>query len=339
MEGTGDMKITIKEIAKMANVSIATVSKVINNHPQGVSKSKREEIKALIKQYNYMPNAAAQSMVTQKTQCIGLLISDILNPFFQNLARGVEDYCIQSGYSVFLCNTDDKPEKYLNYIKAMLSKNVDGLIVVGYPEEVEEELNQLLYNKKVVVIGRSTSLSKYCRITTDEIAVCFEMTKYLIEMGHAHIACIGGRIGNPIHRERLEGYKKALDHFDIPYDSSLVYEGNFKLEDGYKYGKEILEEGKATAVFCFNDMIAQGVYRVCREYDKKIPEDMSVVGFDNVYMSELITPPLTTINQPSYQLGEECSRMLVKWIDEGVLEKEYINFDNELIIRKSVKRQ
>lgn len=332
------MKITIKEIAKMADVSVATVSRVINNNPQGVGKVKRQEILELIEKYNYTPNLIAKSMVTNKTQCIGLLIPDILNPFFQNLARGIEDYAMQKGYSVFFCNTDNQVDKYLNYIKVMTSKNVDGLIITGYLEEISAELDKALKNTKVVIIDRYTESREYCQITTENSIAAYEMTAHLLDKGHQRIACITGPSHLHINEERVKGYKKALEEAKVKYDDSLMFEGNFELSSGEEQGELIIQQTDATAIFCFNDMMAQGVYKVCRKLGKNIPEDISVVGFDDIYTAELMVPPLTTMKQPAYPMGEMAAQLLIEWMDQNVLDHKHIKLSSEIVIRESVKK-
>lgn len=332
------MKITIKEIAQMAGVSVATVSRVVNNNPQGVGKVKRQEILDIIEKYNYTPNLIAKSMVTNKTQCIGLLIPDILNPFFQNLARGIEDYAMQKGYSVFFCNTDNQVDKYLNYIKAMKSKNVDGLIITGYLEEISTELDKALKNSKVVIIDRHTKTSNYCQITTDNITAAYEMTTHLLSKGHKKIACITGPSQLHINQERVKGYKKALEHAKVEYDEGLMFEGDFRLASGQEQGELIIQQTDATAIFCFNDMMAQGVYKACTKLGKSIPGDISLVGFDDIYTAELMMPPLTTVKQPAYPMGEMAAELLIKWMDEGVLSHKYIEISSEIVVRESVKK-
>lgn len=332
------MKITIKDIAKMANVSVATVSRVINNHPQGVSETKRLEILKLIEEYKYTPNLIAKSMVTNKTECIGLLIPDILNPFFQNLARGIEDYAMEQGYSVFLCNTDNKASKYLNYVKAMRSKNVDGLIITGYPQEVADEVEKLLAQAKVVIIDRYIEESHYCQITTDNFTAAYEMTNHLIEMGHKHIACITGVKNLYINDERIRGYQRALEKHGMVYDESLMFEGDFQLASGEYNTELILSHTSATAIFCFNDMMAQGAYKTCKKLGKCIPEDISIVGFDDIYMAEMMTPPLTTVSQKSYKMGSIAAQNLIEWTKEDELAQKHITLANKLVKRESVKR-
>ena len=332
------MKITIKELAKMANVSVATVSRVMNNHQQGVSKEKREEILALAKQYHYMPNLVAKSMVTHKSQCIGLLVPDILNPFFQHLLRGIEDYVMPYGYSVFLCNTDNDPVKYMNYVKVMLGKSVDGFILTGYPLEIAEELNTLLSRSKVVSIDRYIEGCHFTQIITDSFKSAYEMTQYLIQEGHRRIACLTGQKDLYVTEERMRGYCKALEENGIPYDPTLIVEGDFELESGVEYGKWLLEHTDATVVFCFNDLMAQGVYKACRMLDKRIPEDLSIAGFDDIYTAELMTPPLTTVKQPKYEVGQLAGRLMMDWINENTPPIMQTPLDNELVIRESVKK-
>lgn len=330
-------KITIKELAKMAGVSVATVSRVMNNHPQGVSQSKREEILELARAYNYTPNLIAKSMVTHKTQCIGLLVPDILNPFFQNLARGIEDYAGQFGYSIFLCNTDNNEDKYMKYIQAMLGKNVDGLILTGYPLNKEEELRGLLKLEKVVSIDRYIEDEHFCQIITDNYQSAYEMTSYLISQGHKRIACLTGPNGLYINEERLRGYKDALAAYQISFDQELIREGTFELASGVKEGKWFLEHTDATVLFCFNDLMAQGVYKACWQMGKSIPEDLSLVGFDDIYTAELMTPALTTIKQPNYEIGQAAAEILVKWIEGEEPSKKSISFGNSLVLRQTVK--
>lgn len=332
------MKITIKEIAKMANVSVATVSRVVNNKPEGVGAAKRKEIEEIMEAYHYIPNTIAQSMKTNRTQCIGLLIPDILNPFFQNIARGIEDQAEAKGYHVFLCNTDNKPQKYVKYIEAMLRKKVDGLIMTGYPEEVSEEVDRLLQDKKVVIMDRSIENNDFCQVMTDSMTASYEMTKYLIEMGHKRIACITGPKGFYINEQRIQGYEKALKEHDIPYDKTLIREGNFELEGGEREGQWIMQHTDATVIFCFNDMMAHGVYKVCMELGKTIPQDVSVVGFDDIYTCKLIKPALTTIKQPSYQIGEESAKLLIEWMSGHPPYNKKITLANKLILRESVRR-
>lgn len=332
------MKITIKEIAKIANVSVATVSRVMNNKPEGVSAAKRQEIKAIMEAYHYTPNNIAQSMKTNRTQCIGLLIPDILNPFFQNIARGIEDQAEANGYHVFLCNTDNKPQKYVNYIEAMLRKKVDGLIITGYPTEVSNEVSQLLQNIKVVIMDRSVENNKFCQVVTDSLTAAYEMTKYLIEMGHKRIACITGPTDFYISQQRIKGYQKALDACGICYDEALIRTGDFAFESGEREGEWLITHTNATALFCFNDMMAHGVYKACEKLGKSIPDDLSVVGFDDIYTCQMIKPMLTTVKQPSYQIGEEAAKLLIEWITTNLPNNKRMVLPNQLILRESVKQ-
>lgn len=331
------MKITIKELAKMANVSVATVSRVMNHHPQGVSKEKREEILALAEKYHYTPNLIAKSMVTHKSQCIGLLVPDILNPFFQYLFRGLEDYVMPYGYSVFLCNTDNDPMKYLNCVKAMLGKSVDGFILTGYPLEIADELDILLKHSKVISIDRYIEQCHFTQIITDSFKSAYEMTNYLIRKGHKKIACLTGPKELYVTEERIRGYRTALEEHGISYSDNLIVEGDFELQSGLKFGRQLVIESGATAIFCFNDLMAQGVYQACREMNKQIPEDISIVGFDDIYIAELMAPSLTTIRQPKYEVGQLAGQLLMTWISENKPPITPRPLDNRLIIRESVK--
>ncbi|ABY95668.1 MULTISPECIES: LacI family DNA-binding transcriptional regulator [Thermoanaerobacter] len=331
------MAVTIKDIAKLANVSITTVSRVINNKTEGVSEETRNRILQLVKELGYQPNAIARGLVTKKTKTVGLIIPDISNPFFPDIARGVEDSAHIYGYNVFLCNTDDNLEKESEYINALKEKYVDGIIFTSSSIPKHEHITDLIKSGiPVVIMDRRIDSEDIYGVFLDNYEGGYIATKYLIDLGHKRIGCITGPlyISNAI--ERLEGYKRALVDNEIEVDNRLIFEGDYKINSGI-IGAEKLLEHEVTAIFASNDLMAYGAYKAIRSYGYKIPDDISVVGFDDIQLSQILEPQLTTIRQPAYDMGLAAARMLIKLVEGKKLKKKIINFRPQLIIRQSTK--
>ncbi|EIV99403.1 LacI family DNA-binding transcriptional regulator [Thermoanaerobacter siderophilus] len=331
------MAVTIKDIAKLANVSITTVSRVINNKSEGVSEETRNRILQLVKELGYQPNAIARGLVTKKTKTIGLIIPDISNPFFPDIARGVEDSAHIYGYNVFLCNTDDNLEKESEYINALKEKYVDGIIFTSSSIPKHEHITDLIKSGiPVVIMDRRIDSEDIYGVFLDNYEGGYIATKYLIDLGHKRIGCITGPlyISNAI--ERLEGYKRALVDNEIEVDNRLIFEGDYKINSGI-IGAEKLLEHEVTAIFASNDLMAYGAYKAIRSYGYKIPDDISVVGFDDIQLSQILEPQLTTIRQPAYDMGLTAARMLIKLIEGKKMNKKIANFRPQLIIRQSTK--
>jgi len=331
------MAVTIKDIAKLANVSITTVSRVINNKTEGVSEETRNRILQLVKELGYQPNAIARGLVTKKTKTVGLIIPDISNPFFPDIARGEEDSAHIYGYNVFLCNTDDNLEKESEYINALKEKYVDGIIFTSSSIPKHEHITDLIKSGiPVVIMDRRIDSEDIYGVFLDNYEGGYIATKYLIDLGHKRIGCITGPlyISNAI--ERLEGYKRALVDNEIEVDNRLIFEGDYKINSGI-IGAEKLLEHEVTAIFASNDLMAYGAYKAIRSYGYKIPDDISVVGFDDIQLSQILEPQLTTIRQPAYDMGLAAARMLIKLVEGKKLKKKIINFRPQLIIRQSTK--
>ncbi|WP_029688180.1 LacI family DNA-binding transcriptional regulator [Thermoanaerobacter sp. A7A] len=331
------MAVTIKDIAKLANVSITTVSRVINNKSEGVSEETRNRILQLVKELGYQPNAIARGLVTKKTKTIGLIIPDISNPFFPDIARGVEDSAHIYGYNVFLCNTDDNLEKESEYINALKEKYVDGIIFTSSSIPKHEHIMELVKSGiPIVIMDRRVDSEDIYGVFLDNYEGGYIATKHLIDLGHKKIGCITGPlyISNAI--ERLEGYKRALVDNEIEVDNRLIFEGDYKINSGI-IGAEKLLEHEVTAIFASNDLMAYGAYKAIRSYGYQIPDDISIVGFDDIQLSQILEPQLTTIRQPAYDMGLTAARMLIKLVEGKKLKKKIINFRPQLIIRQSTK--
>lgn len=333
--------ITIKDIARLANVSITTVSRVINNKSEGISEATRSKILEIIKETNYQPNTIARGLVTKKTKSIGLIIPDITNPFFPDIARGVEDSANIYGYNVFLCNTDDKIDKENDYIKALKEKYVDGIIFTSSSITESKHISEIMNNNiPIVMIDRyiKPERRKICGVFLDNYKGGYLATKHLIDLGHNNIACISGPLYTESAKERLRGYKDALAENNIKINEEIIIEGDYKIKGGALALEKLLDKKYITGVFACNDLMAYGAYKTLKANGYKIPNDISVVGFDDIQLSQIMEPQLTTVKQPSYDMGLMAMRMLIKLIEGKRLSKKIINFEPQLIIRQSTKR-
>ena len=307
--------ITIREIAELANVSTATVSKVINGKDQYISEATRQKILEIVEKEGYIPNGIAKSLKVRKTKTIGIIMPDVMNLFFSELARGAEDAAEKRGYSVILCNTDNRESKEEKYLNILQEKMVDGIIMTA----AEASMNKSVKRSKtpMVLVDRDIELDKPVgRITVNNEEGAFMATKFLIEKGCKNIGFISSEKKNKPSAERLEGYKRALKEYKLDIDEKKIFLENFTIDSGYKGVISLLEKTQVDGIFCGNDLIAFGAIKGLKEKKVKIPEEVKIIGFDDISMSQFIDPPLTTIKQPIYQLGEEAVKMLVAIIEK-----------------------
>lgn len=330
----------IKDIARLCGVSIATVSRVINNKPEGISEEKRKYIQKIIADTGYRPSGLARGLVTKKTSTIGLIISDITNPLYPLMARGVEDCAQANKYSMVLCNTNSKPEREKKYINYLMEKGVDGVILSISHGADEEHVNEIFdCGIPIVLIDEPVINRKAYGVFTDNFKGGYIATKHLIEQGHERIACIIGPYDSLTSTERLEGYKKAITEAGLSVDESIIMSGDYKEETGYKLISEIISSRKdVTAVFAANDSIAIGIYKAIKAFGLKIPKDYSIVGFDDVYDMDLIEPALTSVSMPIYDMGMKAVEMLIKILNDTRPRKKAYIFEPELIIRNSTRK-
>lgn len=331
------MQATIKDIARMANVSITTVSRALNKEG-GVSEKTREKILQIAKELNYRPNRLARSLVTKRTNTIGIILPDITNPFFPEIVRAVEDTANKFGYNLIICNTDDNSEKESLYLQVLKEKCVDGIIFTSSINPSSKNIKQLLeYKIPFVLVDRYIDIDHPAGIYTDGTLGMYEAVKYLISMGHERIAFISGPKESKSAFQRYMGYINALKEANIPVRESLIKEGNYKISGGEKVVMELLSSKEDfTAVACANDLMAVGAIEVLTQSNIKVPEEISITGFDNISLSKVVSPKLTTVEQPSYEMGEKATKMLLKLIEGKSLRKTEISLKPKLIIRNSV---
>lgn len=333
------MEVTIYDIAKAADVSITTISKILNNKDQDISEKTREKVLNIMNEMNYKPNAVARSLVTKKTNVIGLLIPDISNPYFSEMARGVEDGVNRFGFNVVFCNTDENQEKELEYLQILQEKGMDGIIFVPIAESYYDFIKDIKSKsqKPFVVLDRvyENADKKVGQVVFNNVMGGYLATKYLIDKGHRRIGCVTGSRYNKSSIDRLNGYKKALQEADINFDPSVIFEGDYRYNSGVASGR-FFEKSDVTAIFIENDIMASGVYRTFNECGIKIPDDISIVGYDDINLSLILNPPLTTILQPKLEMGEKAGEMLARMI-QGEKTDLFIEYEPNLIERGSTK--
>ena len=329
--------ITIKDIAKAAGVSTATVSLVFNNKDKNISQSTRDRVLKIGKDFNYIPNSMARSLVTRQTKTLGLVLPDITNPFFPEIARGAEDSAWESGYSIIICNTDDDVDQENNYLHVLSEKMVDGIILTHSANRNKEKSGLERCRIPIILIDRDyDSPNIMGKVLVDNTEASCKAVNYLIKKGYTKIAYIAGPLNTRTARDRLDGYKKALVENNLRYEENLVMVGEYKTQWGSEAALSLLEsEQDFQAIFCGNDLIAIGAMKKLREKKVTIPDDVAVMGFDDIYISSLVDPELTTIKQPNYKMGFEAVRIMIDYLEGKEIEEKNIILSTELIIRKS----
>ncbi|WP_249961287.1 HTH-type transcriptional repressor PurR [Histophilus somni] len=329
---------TIKDVAKMAGVSTTTVSHVINK-TRFVAKETEQQVLQAIKNLNYSPSAVARSLKVNTTKSIGMIVTTCETPYFAEIIHSVEELCYRQGYSLFLCNTQNNPEKIKNHLDMLAKKRVDGLLVMC-AEYTQNSLDLLAAFKDLpmVVMDWGPFNENTDLIQDNSFSGGYIATKYLIDNGHKDIAIISGELKKTTAVMRYQGFEKAMQEANLAINPDWIMEGFFEPEDGYECMNKILVQDKLpTAVFCCNDVMALGAISAIGEKGLKVPDDISVIGYDNIHASRFFSPPLTTIHQSKSRLGVQAINLLFKRISEKGKEHEIIEIYPELVIRKSVK--
>lgn len=333
---------TIKDVARIAGVSTTTVSHVINK-TRFVAEATQQKVMDAVKELNYAPSAVARSLKCNTTRTIGMLVTQSTNPFLAEVVDGVESYCYRQGYTLILCNTGGIYEKQRDYIRMLAEKRVDGIFVMcsDLTPELQEMLDGHADIPKVIMDwgqGGSSSEDDSDKIIDNSEEGGYLATKYLIENGHTDIACLSGHLDKKLCIERTQGYRRALEENGIAFDESKILEGNFECDTAVEAADKILAmENKPTAVFCFNDTMALGLMSRLQHRGIRIPEDISVIGYDNIDLAAYFSPPLTTIHQPKRRVGKTAFEILLERIKNKEHEKRVFEMQPELVVRDSVK--
>ena len=327
----------LKDIAQYTQMSMTAVSLVLNNKPCKLSEGSKQKILRAAKELTYSPNRLAVGLATRRTHTIGLIINDISNVFFSIFAKGVDRACQEAGYNVMLCNSWNTHEGDLHRIDALADSGVEGIIycmsddtTVEQAEESKTKLQQ--YGIPFVEVD-SNYTENYIRFDNEQGG--YLATRYLIEQGHRQIACITGPAQMQGINGRVSGYRRAYKEAGLPFNSNLLVEGDFSMESGVAAVKKLLGQ-TFTAVFACNDMMAIGALKELQANRIRVPQDVSLVGYDDVPISEMLEVPLTTIRQPTVEMGVSAAQILIGILKEPEKKVEPKVFLPRLIVRKSV---
>lgn len=332
------MAVSIKDVAREAGVSIATVSRVLNDIDVVNEETKKKVLDA-IKDLGYRPNIVARSLKTQRTKTIGILVPDISSQVYPEIVRGAEDVANIYDYNIILCNSDYDMDKEKEYLRVLKEKMVDGLLYmsVSLEEKTIDLVNDL--DLKTVLVETSDEKGIFPSVTIDNIQALYDSTKYLIDKGAKKIAFIGTKQEevNAVTK-RYKGYEKAIVENGLELDEDLKYFDGFKVKTGYRGIEKFLETGKDfDAVVCSSDEIAMGAINALRDHGKRVPEDVSVIGFSNISMSEIFYPKITTVAEPMYDMGSIAMRMLIKLVNKKEVEQQHYVLDHSIVERNSCK--
>ncbi len=328
---------TIHDVARKAGVAPITVSRVINNSGY-VSDKLRAKVNTAIDELGYVPNVIARSLKSKRTNTIALVFTDITNPFFNFIARGVEDTASKAGYNVIFCNTDESQTKEDNYIQLLLQKQVDGVLLV--PADVNSKSIDFIrkQNTPVVVIDRNVAHDNVDIVRGDSEGGAFILTKHLIDLGHRRITLISGPEKVSTSLDRVSGYLRAMEEHGLSKYIDYCH-GSYTVQCGIDLTNQLFSrELKPTAVFGGNNFISNGVITALNQLDLKVPDDVAVVSFDDIPKKLSPNPFLTVIIQPPYEIGQKATELLLLRIqDEGSTPTPYqdIVFPVKLIVRES----
>jgi LacI family transcriptional regulator len=330
---------TIREVANLAGVAPITASRVINDSGYA-SEEVRQRVREAAERLNYVPNVLARSLKSKRTHTLALVITDITNPFWTTVARGVEDAASAKGYNVIFCNTDESAQKQKAYLQTLMQKQVDGVLLV--PASSEENPIDFLrqQNVQVVLLDRNLPNSKVDVVRCDSKDGAFQLVKLLIDYGHQNIAILRGPKGVSSAEDRLAGYQLAIQESGKKINKDYILLGEFSVESGYQMTKSLLTlTPRPTAMFASNNFIAIGALKALRDAQVVVPDEMSVVGFDDLPQAIVVDPFLTVADQPAYEMGRIATERLLEQLDGDRSDLfQDIVIPVSIIERKSTKR-
>ncbi|MCA0150972.1 MULTISPECIES: catabolite control protein A [Rossellomorea] len=332
------MNVTIYDVAREANVSMATVSRVVNGNPN-VKPATRKKVLEVIDRLGYRPNAVARGLASKKTTTVGVIIPDISNIFYAELARGIEDIATMYKYNIILSNSDQNTEKELHLLNTMLGKQVDGILFLG--GHISEEHVQEFERSPVPIVlaGAVEETNKVPSVNIDYKAASFDAVSDLLEKGHKRIGFVSGPFHDTINMKfKLEGYREALAKAGVEYSDDLVVEGEYTYDSGLEAWQKFSElSDKPTAIFVGNDETALGVVHGAQDQNVSIPEEVEVISFDNTRLALMVRPQLTSVVQPLYDIGAVAMRLLTKYMNKETVEESTVVLPHRLEHRNSTK--
>lgn len=333
------MKLTIKEIAKLAGVSPTTVSQILNQKGERFSEKTRQKVLQVIEENDYKPDFFAQNLITKKSNTIGMIVPDVADFFFSKIVEGVEYYFASSDYMILLCNSNHDKEKEQKLINELVHRSVDG-IIMATPNQISSENFSLRQGGKkipIVLIDRGKNERDQGKLIVREYEGAYQAVEWLIQAGHRQIAMIRERENYYHLPERTLAYLDCLEAHQLSYDQNRIAEADLTMEGGYEATKKLLEQSTFTALFCGNDAMAVGAYRAIGDAGLKVSEDISVIGFDGLSLTSFLVPSLTTIEQPTFDIGMAAARFLEKAMEFPTEKIPNQFFDTKFILRESTR--
>lgn len=333
------MTVTIYDVAREANVSMATVSRVVNGN-QNVKPATRQKVLAVIERLDYRPNAVARGLASKKTKTVGVIIPDISNVFYAELVRGIEDIATMYRYNIILTNSDQQPMKEAQLLSTLLSKQVDGVVLMS--DQLSEELREEMKRSSIPIVlaGTLDQASDLPSVNIEYHEAAMEAVNRLVRNGHTRIAFVTGSLKSSINRlHKLTGYEKALDAADIEIDSDLVVEVDNTYEEGIRAFEQLQAlKQPPTAYFAGNDEIAIGVLQGAKDANLQVPEDIEIISFEDSKLTRMVRPQLTSIAMPLYDIGAVSMRLLTKFMNNEKVEDNSVILPYRLEERQSVKQ-
>ena len=332
------MTVTIYDVAREANVSMATVSRVVNAN-QNVKPATRKKVLKVIEELGYRPNAVARGLASKKTTTVGVIIPDISNSMYAELARGIEDIATMYRYNIILSNSDQNENKELQLLETMLGKQVDGIVFMSDVISAE-----LLYEMQrsptpIVLAGSIDESAAIASVNIDYYGAAYEVVKKLIDNGHKKIAFVSGPFTSRINKAyKLKAYQEALTDAGIEFDENLVVECNNTYDEGIEAAKT-LASYEPTAYFVSNDEMSIGVLHGLGELGKKIPEDAEVISYENSKLARMARPTLTSVAFPLYDIGAVSMRLLTKYMNDEEIEEKQVILPYRIEERQSTKQE
>ncbi len=333
------MTVTIYDVAREANVSMATVSRVVNGN-QNVKPATRKKVLEVIERLEYRPNAVARGLASKKTTTVGVIIPDISNNLYAELARGIEDIATMYRYNIILSNSDQNEEKELALLDTMLGKQVDGIVMMS--DHVTPKIHQTLMQSPVPIVlaGSVDQHGEVPSVNIDYFQAAYEAVQLLLKNGHSRIAFVSGPLQYTINEAyKLTAYKKALQDAGISIDERLIVAGEDTYDDGIAACEALMNlEEPPTAYFAGSDELAIGIIHAAQDAHKVVPDDLEVISFENSKLARMVRPQLTSVVLPLYDIGAVAMRLLTKLMNKEHVEQQVVILPHHMEVRDSVKK-
>ncbi len=328
-------RVTISDVAREAGVSLMTVSRAINGKGE-ISPSTRQHVLDVIERLGYRPSGIARGLATQRTGTIGLVVPDVANPFFSDVARGAQDRARAAGYHVFVCNTDESPQRESSILESLEEQRVDGLVLCSSRLQDDLLCAALEHHPATVLVNRRLADGRVGAVMLADEAGARLAVEHLLQSGHKKIGFLAGPLTSYSSRQRTRGYEAAMGAAGVAHNLDWVRPCSYEVKGGRETARALLFDYPGlTALFCYNDLVAVGALQACTELGRRVPDDLAVVGFDDIPMAAVVTPALTTCCVPRYELGEQAMKLLLDRINGCSEDCQEVILYPTLVVRAS----